>query len=98
MIKVMKLWLLKAKNNLPEGDNPWEPWYDKAFGFVVNAENESEARKFANEKSGDENRGEFMNGKIADTTEPWLDEKYSTCEILTADRDAGVVLIDFHAA
>ena len=36
----MRLWLLRPQEGLIEGDNPWDPWYDKAFGFVVRAETE----------------------------------------------------------
>ena len=49
----MKLFHLYPKENI-EGENPWSPWYDKAFGFVVRAETEEEARKLANEEGGDE--------------------------------------------
>ena len=94
----MKLWLLKPVENLPQGDDPWEPWYDKAFGFVARAETEEEARKFAHEQAGDENRDVFLGGNIANTNSPWLDSKYSTCAELTAEGEAGVVLQDFHAA
>lgn len=37
----MKLWLLRPVVGLDENDNPWWPWYDKAFGFVVRAETEA---------------------------------------------------------
>lgn len=33
----MKLWLLRPIET--EGPNLWDPWYDKAFGFVVRAKN-----------------------------------------------------------
>lgn len=94
----MKLWILRPVENLPIGDNPWEPWYDKCFCFVVRSETEEEARKLAHENAGDENRGEFQGEKIADTKSPWLDAKYSTCVELTAEGDTGVVLSDFHDA
>ena len=94
----MKLWILKPVEKLPQGDDPWEPWYDEAFGFVVRAETADEARKFAHEQAGDENWGMFLGGKTADTNSPWLDVKYSTCDELRADGEAGVVLQDFHAA
>jgi hypothetical protein len=76
----VKLWLLRPVDNLPNGDNPWEPWYDKAFGFVVRAKNEQEAREFATAEAGDENRGEFLGNKTAGTKQPWLiylAEKYN---------------------
>lgn len=94
----MKLWLLHPMDGLAKNDNPWEPWYDKAFGFVVRSETEEEARKFAHEQAGDENRGVFLGGKIADTNSPWLDAKYSTCTELLPEGEAGVVMQDFAAA
>lgn len=105
----MKLWLLRPvgyetdkygdqSNALPEGDDPWEPWYDKAFGFVVRAETEEEARQFAHGEAGDENRGKFAGTKISNTTTPWLDLRYSTCVELRSDGEAGVIVKDFAAA
>lgn len=94
----MKLWLLKAQENLPDGDDPWEPWYDKSFGFVVRAETEERARQLAHNNAGDENLGEFLRTKIADTKQPWLDSKYSQCAELLQDGEAEMVLQDFHAA
>lgn len=94
----MKLWLLRPVDNLPDGNNPWEPWYDKAFGFVVRAKNEQEAREFATADAGDESRGEFLDGKTADTKQPWIDPKYSSCVELTAKGESGVVIKDFAAA
>ena len=102
----MKLWLLEAKANLPTDDNPWEPWYDKSFGFVVRAETEAEARKIAHENAfagylprlGDENRGEFLSRETAKTKQPWKNREYSTCVELTSEGDRGLVLMDFRAA
>ena len=93
----MKLYILRPVEGLGN-DNPWEPWYDKAFGFVVRADSADQARQFANEDAGDENRGMFLSKKTANTTAPWTDEKYSTCEELKADGEAGVVMKDFAAA
>lgn len=90
----MKLWLLKPVDERPEGDDPWRPWYDKAFGFVVRARDEESARKFAHESAGDENRGEFLGKKVAATTTPWLDPRYSTCEELKQRGEEGVILCD----
>ena len=95
---VRLLWLLRPLDGLPNNDNPWEPWYDKAFGFVVCAESEQAARQLAHTEAGDENRGEFLDGKIADTKTPWLDAKYSTCAELTSAHAAGVVMRDFASA
>lgn len=94
------LWLLRPRDFLPDDDNPWNPWYDKCFGFVIRADSEKEARKLANENGRDENRGEFLNKKVAHTTSPWLDERYSTC-INLSDIDIGpsrIIMQDNHAA
>jgi len=50
----MPLWLLRPREDLPVEDNPWEPWYDKAFGFVVRAKTEAIARQLANADGGAE--------------------------------------------
>jgi hypothetical protein len=92
------LWILRPIRPLAKGDDPWEPWYDKCFGFVVRADSEEAARAFADAKAGDENRGKFLNRKTANTSNPWLDRKYSTCEPLTEDGEAGVIMEDVASA
>lgn len=37
----MRLWELRP---IDKDSGPWEPWYDKAFGFVVRADTEAQAR------------------------------------------------------
>ena len=94
----MKLWILRPIEDLPDNDNPWEPWYDKSFGFVVRAKTEKEAREYADGNAGDENRGKFLSQKTADTKEPWKDDKYSTCIELTKTGEIGVIITDFARA
>ncbi len=94
----MKLWMLRPADGLANDDNPWEPWFDKAFGFVVRAETEAEARAMAHGDAGDENRGEFLGRATASTKQPWLDAKYSACVELTAEGPAEVVMQDFARA
>ncbi len=94
----MKLWILRPADNLTNNDNPWEPWYDKSFGFVVRADTEAEARDFAHAEAGDENRDEFMGQKKANTREPWKDAKYSTCVELLPEGRPGVVMRDYASA
>ena len=88
----MKLWLLRPVENLPEGDDPWEPRCDKAFGFVVRAETEDEARSLAHANAGNENRDRRS------SRQPWLDAKYSTCAELTAEGAAEMVIRDIQYA
>jgi hypothetical protein len=93
----MKLWLLKPREDLLSGDNPWDPWYDKAFGFVVRAENEAEARTLANENGGDEVHTRYSDAHDAKYV-PWLTPRYSSCVELIADGDPGIVLQDMQMA
>lgn len=94
----MKVWVLLPHSNLPVGDDPWDPWYDKSFGFVIIAETEESARALAQENAGDEKRGEFLGKFTARTHTPWLEEKYSSCKELTAAGELRIILQDFHAA
>lgn len=80
-----KLWLLMP--HAPD-EGPWNPWYDKTFGFVVCAPDESAARALAQEQAGDEGR----HGDV------WMMSRYTSCEELTPESvREGVVLQDFHA-
>lgn len=94
----MELYLLRPIHK--EGDDPWEPWYDKAFGFVIRAKSEEKARELANGHAGDENRGHsIVLGKtIATTKNPWLSSEHSICEILTNDGPEEEIIRDFNAA
>ena len=87
----MKIYILRPKTETPlEGTfDPWEPWFDKAFGFVITAKNEENARKIADDSGGDESDKE---------TRPWLDSKYSTCVELTAGNKEELVIRDFASA
>lgn len=94
----MKIWELRPADNLADKDNPWEPWYDKAFGFIVMAHTESEARQLAHAEAGDENRGWFLNEKVSNTKTPWLDSNYSTCVELGTGGEPRVIMRDFASA
>jgi len=91
---MMKLWLLRPI----EGANAvglWDPWYDRAFGFVVRAKTEKKARASAQEQGGDEVRGATYDSP----DEPaWTSSDHSTCRELTADGEAEVIMQDFYAA
>ena len=91
----MKLWILRPLGYNADwyGVGRWKPWYDKVFGVVVRAETEAQAREIAQERGADECRdGRF---KLLDT---WLDPEQTTCELLTGEGPAGLVMEDFHAA
>lgn len=85
---MMKLWILEKVDELPPDDDPWYDFYDKVLGFVVRAETEEEARRFADKNAEDEN---FKRT-------PWLDKRYSTCNELLSQGPAGVIMKDFYAA
>lgn len=92
-----KLWILVACDGLPDDDNPWNPWYDKVFGFVIEAASAEQARELAHAAAGDENRGEFLGKEVASTKTPWLDSKYSTCFVLKPIGETEIVMKDFRA-
>lgn len=81
----MKLWLLRPIN---PHEGPWDSRFDKvfAFGFVVRAEFERDARALAAEKKGDESE------------KAWLDSSLSTCVELQAEGSPEVVIWDMHDA
>ena len=85
---LVKLWLLRPVDcgqAFPR-TSPWDPWYDKSFGFVVRAETEAEARVFASKEAG------------AEKGSSWLNSDLSTCGLLKADGEAGIVIKDFASA
>jgi hypothetical protein len=105
----MKLWLLRPLGkyleedspNYSKEDNPWVPWYDKAFGFVIRAETEKRARKIAQAHGGDEIDEWKREGKIGEwkcgKQPTWLDVRYSTCTELTADGPEELIMEEFKA-
>ena len=78
----MKLWILRPINELAN----WSPWYDKAFGFVVRAIDETSARIEAAKQCGEEG------------ADAWVDKKLSSCEELQSNGPIEVVLRDFSSA
>jgi hypothetical protein len=94
----MKLWLLRpirrADGRWPE---PWEPWYDKVFGFVVRATDETQARLMASEKAGEE---AFSSDEAEDEAKinPWLEPTLSRCKELTSEGEPGIVIRDYSKA
>ncbi len=95
----MKLWVITPRTDLEYANDPWEPWYDKAFGFVIRAETEEAARQLAQSNSGDESTGEYCyEKKNYSTRTPWLNRDQSSCVELTPSGKEEIVLRDFAAA
>ena len=93
----MTLYLLRPNENL-QGCDPWEPWYDKNFGFVIRADSEQEARQLASKEGGDENTEDYTGGKRKCVYSPWSDPQASTCEELLAEGETTLIITDFRAA
>jgi hypothetical protein len=90
----MKLWLLRPVDGLPLGDNPWEPYYDCTFGYVIRAESEDMARQLAHENGSQENNDFYGQDRKSNTTAPWLDPTYSTCVELPVDGEQAIIMAD----
>ena len=95
-----KLWILRPIREVRDrqDDNPWNPWYDKAMGFVVRARTETEARELAHGEAGEENRVLDHRHHRINAQTPWLDNNYSSCEVITAKGEPKVLIKDFAAA
>lgn len=85
----MKLWKLQAIPGAvnSSGFSPWRAPYTVAVEMIVAAEDEIAARAIADEYGKDEN---FSLQK----TRPWLDAKYSTCEVLVVGQEPGLIIRD----
>lgn len=79
----MKLYILRPIKDLPDNNNPWIGMWDMSHGFVVRAESEVAARRFAADDSADEGM------------EAWLNSGLSECVELTTDGESGVIMEDF---
>lgn len=95
----MKLWLLRI------GFHRSQPWYDKAFGFVVRAETEAEARALVAQIEREEELEDGLvtrNAELAyaghEGVETWSDPQHSTCVELKPEGATEVILRDFRSA
>lgn len=80
----MRMWLL-----LPislDRPGPWRPVWDKAYGFVVRAETEAQARQVVadSDETGDEG------------ADVWLDPTLALCREIPLDGTPEVIMRDFH--
>jgi hypothetical protein len=79
----MRLWILRP---VDEEMEPWAPWFDCTFGFVIRGESESAARRLAAEQAGDEGG------------QAWLSPDSATCTELQADGSAEFIMSDYNPA
>ncbi len=86
----MKLWLLRPKGYKTTISSLWDPWYDKAFGFVIQAETEERARELAQFIGADETR-------YPDTL-AWTDSELSDCKELIVEGPEHIVISDYRNA
>lgn len=84
-----KLYLLRPKGYTPNfEEGAWQPWYDKAFGFVVCALSETSARALAAQMVE-------LDDRLAAA---WLDPNQSTCEELVPTGQEEIIIEDFRRA
>lgn len=74
-----RLWLLQRKYT------KGEPVYDCNYGFVIRADDASDARLMASKEMGDEG------------ADCWLSDDKSSCEELSQDGETAIILVDFNA-
>ena len=98
----VKLWLLTPKENLPDDDNPWKPWYDKCFGMVIREETEERARETATwmsrEECNTENYEEIPWIRKEAYANAWKDSRYSDCIELKPEGEPKTILMDVKSA
>ena len=94
----MKLWVLRPRCDvLTRPMHPWTPTFDKVMGVVVRAADEGRARALAQSQAGDEGLGVYVRfGLPEDQLAPdvWLNPDWTNCDELTAEGEAGVILVD----
>lgn len=87
----MKLWILKSRDDLKAGDDPWDLPLGCNIELIVRADSEEQARQVAHENGRDENTAWQVSG--VKTKTPWLDSAYTRCDILDQHGEPGVILI-----
>ena len=86
----MQLYLLEPTKLGKE--TVWEPWYNKIFGFVIQAASYKDARKLAADNSQDEGGGVWLNTNLTTC------KKLTNCRKLAVKKKAKVIMQDLHAA
>ena len=83
----LRIFVLKAREDLPNTDNPFRPWYDKTFGVVVRAGSEDSARCLVSEELGP-----------TEGRDVWMLPHYTECLELTGCGESEIILTDFRSA
>ena len=93
-----RLWLLRPHAEVLERkSHPWRPWFEKVFGVVVRAANETDARALAQAEAGSEGVGVYRELGCAQEEKAaavWLDPTKTACEMLEVDGPPAVILVD----
>lgn len=84
MTENQTVWVLTPNDDRESDDlpDPWSPWYDKAFGFVIRAESEEKARELAQENAGDETTVSPVHHDVDERVrgrEVWKDSALADC-------------------
>ena len=93
-----RLWLLRPHAEVLERkSHPWRPWFEKVFGVVVRAPNETKARALAQKAAGSEGLGIYREVGCAQEETAiavWLDRARTACEELEVDGPPAIILVD----
>ena len=87
-----KLWILEPREDLPADDNPWEPWFNRCFGIIVEAATEDRARAIAHENCTCKDQW-ILRDKRA-----FIDPRYTTCTELRPSGQDRFVMATFEEA
>jgi hypothetical protein len=86
------IWILEKRDDLPDGDDPWEPWYDRCFGLVIEASDESSARAIAHESCVTDYQTILRDRQV------FLDPMYTKCLKLEPTGHERTILADFRSS
>jgi hypothetical protein len=87
-----KLWIIGPRDDLPKDDDPWEPWFDKAFSMIVEARTEADARRIAHENCMCRDETSLHDRGV------YLDPRYSECTELSPTGQERLVMAEFETA
>lgn len=87
-----KLWILGPREDLAANDNPWEPWFDKCFGVIVEATGEDDARRIAHANCVATDETTLRDRRV------FLDSKYTDCRELRPIGEERLIMADFRGA